>query len=89
MTETRGDRRAETAKLNDDSDVIDQAREEALGGQAFAGSSGGNLQRDIGTQADQERVSDPDAHESLTKGDQDAHGERGNQPKPGDSTVGG
>jgi hypothetical protein len=36
--------RAETARRTDDSDVIDQME----GGPDFGGSSGGNLQRDIG-----------------------------------------
>jgi hypothetical protein len=41
----RGSDRAETARRTDDSDVID-AMEDAP---AFGGSSGGNLQRDIGS----------------------------------------
>ncbi len=41
----RGADRAETARPNDDKDVI----ESMDGGPAFGGSSGGNLQRDIGT----------------------------------------
>ena len=87
MTETRGERRAETAKQNDDSDIIDAAVEESLQGQAFAGTSGGNLQRDIATQAEHERATDPEAHDSLTKGDQMAHGEHTNEPRPATDVV--
>ena len=41
----RGADRAETARRTDDSDIIDNAES----GAADGGSSGGNLQRDIGT----------------------------------------
>jgi hypothetical protein len=40
----RGPRRAETARRNDDRDVVETMQ----GGPAFGGSKGGNLQRDIG-----------------------------------------
>lgn len=86
MTETRGERRAETAKRNDDSDIIEGAGEESLpSGQQ--GSSGGNLQRDIGTQAEQDRVADPAAHESVTKGDHIAQGQGSTPPHPAEKVV--
>jgi hypothetical protein len=82
MTEdkSRGERRAETARENDDSDLIEDA--EALPGQQ--GRSGGNLQRDVGSQAEQRRVRDPEAHESKTKSDGMNHGQF--TPEPGSAT---
>lgn len=87
MTETRGDRRAETARQNDDSDIIEAAIEDtdAAGGQQ--GRSGGNLQRDVGTQSEHERVSDPEANEGVTKEDDIAHGQRVQAPKPATHVV--
>jgi hypothetical protein len=53
----RGSDRAETARRNDDSEVID-AMEDAP---AFGGSNGGNLQRDIGSRDEiNEEVGDGD-----------------------------
>ena len=82
MTEdkTRGERRAETAREHDDSEIIDKA--EPTGGQQ--GRSGGNLQRDVGTQAAQQRVDDPEAHESKTKSDAINNGQF--TPEPGSAT---
>lgn len=78
MTEekTRGERRAETAREHDDSDILENA--EALGGQQ--GRSGGNLQRDVGTQAAEQRVDDPEAHESKTKSDAINNGQFSQEP---------
>jgi hypothetical protein len=78
MTETRGERRAETAKRNDDSDVIEAAVDEAAAKSAAPGqqgSHGGNLQRDVATRAERDQVEDPGAHESVKKGDHMAHGQ--------------
>ena len=53
----RGADRAETARLNDDKDIIENMED----GPAFAESSGGNLQRDIGTRDElKEEVGDAD-----------------------------
>jgi hypothetical protein len=53
----RGADRAETARQNDDSDIIDQVEDAP----AFASSSGGNLQRDIGTRDEvKDQVGDGD-----------------------------
>ena len=56
----RNDRRAdrpETARRNDDSEIIDAMED----GPSFGGSSGGNLQRDIGSRAEAvEEVGDGD-----------------------------
>ena len=65
-------RRTETARDNDDSEMLENA-ERAPSQQ---GSAGGNLQRDVGTQSTLERVQDPDAHEGVTKEDDIAHGQR-------------
>jgi hypothetical protein len=76
----RQNRRAETAKQNDDSDIID-ATDIAPG---HGGRSGGNLQRDVGTQAAAERVRDPEAHEGVTKEDKLQHGTGSVEPKTPD-----
>jgi hypothetical protein len=64
-------RRTETARENDDSDII-EATEPAP---SHGGSSGGNLQEDIATQAELERVRDPEAHEGVAKQDKIDHQE--------------
>ena len=87
MSETRGERRAETAKLNDDSGLIDAAEEEAAEGAGQQGSAGGNLQRDIGTKAEKARTTEPEAHESVKKGDHMAHGQHTDEPHPAEHVV--
>ena len=74
--------RTETAREHDDSDVIDAA-EPAPNQQ---GRSGGNLQRDIGTQASLERVRDPDAREGVSKQDKIDHQEETATNHPADKT---
>ena len=54
-------RRTETARENDDSNIIDRTEPTPSQG----GSSGGNLQEDVATQAELERVRDPEAHEGV------------------------
>lgn len=78
-------RRTETARRHDDREIIED-RERASDHQ---GRSGGNLQRDIGTQAAQERVRDPDAHEGVDKADDIAHGQRKPVERLGDMSSGG
>jgi len=87
MNDTRGERRAETARENDDSEIIDAASEEALGGTGQQGGSGGNLQADLATQVEQRRVNDPEAHESVTKGDHMAQGQFTDEPHPAEQVV--
>lgn len=82
MTETRGERRAETAKRNDDSAIIEAADEGSAAAPEQQGREGGNLQRDLGTQAEQARATDPAAHESVTKGDHIARGQGSSPPRP-------
>ncbi|HEX4738838.1 MAG TPA: hypothetical protein VH331_14885 [Allosphingosinicella sp.] len=57
----RGSDRAQTARENDDSDIIDAVE----GAPAFGGTIGGNLQRDIGTR--DEMKEDVDADDSVTR----------------------
>ena len=76
-------RRTETARENDDSDIIEVDLAEFQPSQG--GSSGGNLQEDIATQAELERVRDPEAREGVDKQDKIDRGEEA----PGDHIMGG
>jgi len=88
MTDTRGERRAETAREHDDSDIVQAANGESVSAAAQQqGRAGGNLQADVGTQAEEERVTDPEAHESVTKGDHIAHGQGSSPPHPAEKVV--
>ncbi len=64
------DDRTQTARDNDDRELIDRAEQTP----DFQGRSGGNLARDVGTQAATERVRDPQAREGVDKADEDNHG---------------
>ena len=75
-------RRSETARENDDSDMIDRLEPTPSQG----GSSGGNLQEDIATQAELERVRDPEAHEGVDKQDYINHYEERATNHPADKT---
>ena len=68
---TDENRRTETARLHDDSDMIDNI----VDAPSKVGRSGGNLQTDVATQASLERVSDPDAMEGVTADDDRNHGQ--------------
>lgn len=59
-------RRAETAKRNDDSD-LSQSNQPSITEQ---GRSGGNLATKIGTRAAVKRIDDPAAHASVSKRDE-------------------
>jgi hypothetical protein len=74
--------RTQSARENDDSDLIDRAEPAPSQG----GSSGGNLQEDIATQAELERVRDPEAHEGVTKQDKIDHQEEAAPRHPADKT---
>ena len=87
MTETRGERRAETARNADDSDIIERAEQQSMTAPEQQGREGGNLQTDLGTQAEEERAIDPQAHESVTKGDHIAHGHGESPPHPATNVV--
>lgn len=75
-------RRTESARENDDSDIIDRAEPAPRQG----GSSGGNLQEDIATQAELERVRDPEAHEGVDKQDKINHRQETPTNHPADKT---
>lgn len=87
MDQTRGERRAETARQNDDSDLIEAAEEESLAGATQQGREGGILQSDLATQAEQDRATDPNAHESVKKGDHIARGEGESPSHPATKVV--
>jgi hypothetical protein len=57
--------RTDTARDHDDSDIIDRATDAPSG----SGSAGGNLQRDVATQSELDRVRDPEGTERVTKED--------------------
>lgn len=62
--------RAESAREHDDSEIVN----ESISTPHQGGRSGGNLATDVGTQAAEERVSDPDARDGVDKSDDIAHG---------------
>jgi hypothetical protein len=84
MSDNRGEQRAETARRSDDSGIIDSAENAP----AFSGTSGGNLQRDIASQAEEERASDPEGHEGVSKSDKLEYGEGDVTPRSGASNAG-
>jgi len=75
-------RRADTARDNDDSDIIDRAEPTPSQG----GSSGGNLQEDVATQAELDRVRDPEAQEGVDKQDKIDHQQQAQPKHPADKT---
>jgi hypothetical protein len=77
-------RRTETARENDDSDIIE--RDSAEFEPSQSGSSGGNLQEDIATQAELERVRDPEAMEGVDKQDKIDHQQEAPPRHPADKT---
>jgi hypothetical protein len=77
-------RRTDTARDNDDSDIIDSDSAEPTPHQG--GSSGGNLQEDIATQAELERVRDPEAQEGVDKQDKIDHQQERYPRHPADQT---
>lgn len=81
MSDDRSKRRSETARQNDDSAIVDAPENTPDQG----GSSGGDLQRDVGTQAAEERVRDPEAHEGVTKEDKLEYGTGSVEPRTRDS----
>ena len=70
MTNDRGDRRSDTAKRHDDSDITEKAPPTP----DTVGRSGGNLQRDVATADPEKQVSDPEAGDNLTKEQELEHG---------------
>jgi hypothetical protein len=80
-------RRTETARETDDSDIIDRDRAEFEPRQG--GSSGGNLQEDVATQAELDRVRDPEAMEGVDKQDAINHQQRYAPRHPAGKSSGG
>ena len=85
--QTRGERRAETARQNDDSGIIDAANRQAVDAPEQQGREGGNLPTDVATQAEEQRATEPGARESVTKGDHIAHGQGESPPHPATEVV--
>ena len=77
--------RTESAREHDDSDIIDRAEPAPSQG----GTSGGNLQEDVATQAELERVRDPEAMEGVDKQDDIDHQQRYETARPADKPSGG
>ena len=62
-------RRSDSARESDDSDIIDSIEPTPSQG----GRLGGNLQSDIATEASLEHVRDPEAHQGVQKQDKIDH----------------
>lgn len=77
-------RRTETARANDDSDILESADTQPAPSQG--GSSGGNLQEDVATKVELERVRDPEAHEGAEKQDKIDHQQEAPARHPADKT---
>ena len=77
--------RTASAREHDDSDIIDRAEPAPSQG----GTSGGALQEDIASQAELERVCDPEAREGVDKQDDINHQQRYETDRPADKPPGG
>ena len=78
-------RRTESARENDDRDLIESTEPAPR----FSGSSGGNLQEDVATKAELERVRNPGAHEGVEKQDKIDHQQETTANRPADNRPGG
>ena len=76
-------RRTDPARENDDSGIIDRIEPAPAQG----GSSGGNLQEDVATKTELERVRDPEAHEGAEKKDKIDHQQETPTRHPADKTA--
>lgn len=70
MNDKRSERRSETAKRHDDSDIIENGPPTP----DAVGRSGGNMQRDVATADPEKRVRDPEARDRFTKEQEVEHG---------------
>jgi hypothetical protein len=77
--------RTESAREHDDSEIIDRA----VPAPSQGGTSGGAMQEDIATQAELERVRDPEAREGVDKQDDIDHQQRYETDRPADKPSGG
>jgi hypothetical protein len=75
-------RRTDTARENDDRKIIDSAEPTP----SQSGSSGGNLQEDVATRAELERVHDPEARQGVDKKDKIDHQQETPTRHPADKT---
>ena len=78
----RSETRAQTAREHDDSAMINDIEQTP----SQQGRFGGNLQRDVGTQASLERVRDPDAQEGVDKEDKINHAQDTSSVRPADQS---
>ena len=78
-------RRTEIAREHDDHELIESMIAEEPTPR-FEGTAGGNLQADIATQVELDRVRDPEAHERVKKGYKVEHGEESLTRHPPDKT---
>lgn len=65
MTSKRSERRSETAKRHDDSEIIGEAGE--LPTPSKVGRAGGDLASDVATAAAERKVRNPESREHMTK----------------------
>jgi hypothetical protein len=77
--------RTESAREHDDSDLIESIEPAPSHG----GSSGGNLQEDVATAAELERLRDPEAREGASKQQKIDHQEQIPARHPADKSSGG
>jgi hypothetical protein len=75
-------RRSESARETDDSELVDNAEP----GPAHGGSSGGNLQRDVASEAEVDLIRDPAAHHNVQKQDKIDHQQEQSTRHPADKT---
>ncbi|MFP5329719.1 MAG: hypothetical protein ACLGHC_06230 [Alphaproteobacteria bacterium] len=86
MTGNEGNERADMAKRNDDSELIERAQDiDTPGG--HQGSAGGALQLDVGSAAELRQVEDPAAVQRVTKCAKRDHDQHSDAPKPADQAV--
>jgi hypothetical protein len=78
-------RRTEIAREHDDHELIESMEGEEPTPR-FEGTAGGSLQADIATQAELERVRDPEAQEGVDKRDKVEHGKESATRHPADKT---
>ena len=76
-------RRTDTARDNDDHDLIEGSEPTPSQG----GTSGGSLQEDIATQAELDRVRDPNARDGVDKQDKIDHQQETFTRHPADKTT--
>lgn len=71
MTNETENRRTESARRHDDSDLIHEGPPTP----ETVGRSGGNMQRDVATAGPERRIREPDAGDNLTKEQELDHGQ--------------